>query len=289
LKKIVLDNVELEYKIFQSLNKETETGMNSIENNIVLIHGGIIADSNIPLVPFFDLLIKSYNILHYHRSGYGKSINKKNEYTSILKHVEDCKGLMDFLNIKRAHLIGHSIGGTIALQLASTHPDYIKSLILLEPAITGYSKFTNEQVIQEFQPIVQMYDKGQKNEAIDIFMKIAIGTNYKEIIANVLPSNSFELAVADANTFFHEEIPSMRSWTFTKTQTKDLINTPVLHIRGIQKARKISKKRGELLKYWLPQTVNTSISNAPHMLQITNTKEVIHLIKLFFQQQINIL
>jgi hypothetical protein len=77
LKIIVLDNVELEYKIFQSLNKETETDMNSIENNIVLIHGGIIADSNIPLVPFFDILTKSYNILHYHRSGYGKSINKK--------------------------------------------------------------------------------------------------------------------------------------------------------------------------------------------------------------------
>ena len=163
MKKIILDNVELEYKIFQSLNKETETDMNSIENNIVLIHRDIIADSNIPLVPFFDMLTKNYNILHYHRSGYGKSINKKNEYTSILKHVEDCKGLMDFLNIKRAHLIGHSIGGTIALQLTSTYPGYIKSLILLEPAITGYNKVTNEQVIQEFQPIVQMYDKGQKN------------------------------------------------------------------------------------------------------------------------------
>ena len=88
-------------------------------------------------------------------------------------------------------------------------------------------------------------------------MKSAIGTNYKEIIANVLPSNSFELAIADAKTFFHEVIPSMRSWTFTKIQTKDLVNTPVLHIRGIQKARKISKDREELLKYWLPQTVNT--------------------------------
>ncbi len=109
-----------------------------------------------------------------------------------------------------------------------------------------------------------MYNKEQKNEdkkneAIDIFMKTAIGTNYNEIIANVLPSNSFELAVEDAKTF-HEEIPSMRSWTFTKTQTKDLINTPVFPIRGIQKTRKISKEREELLKYWLPQTVNTSIS-----------------------------
>ena len=86
MKKIVLDNVELEYKIFQSLNKETETGINSIENNIVLIHGGIIADSNIPLVPFFDTLIKSCTILHYHRSGYGKALTKK----WIYKYTEAC-------------------------------------------------------------------------------------------------------------------------------------------------------------------------------------------------------
>ncbi len=133
-----------------------------------------------------------------------------------------------------------------------------------------------------------MYDKGQKNEAIDIFMKTAIGTNYKEIIANVLPSNLFELAVVDEKTFFHEEIPSMKSWTFTKIQTKDLVHTPVLHIRGIQKTRKISEERGELLNYWLLQTIAILISNAPHRLQITNTKEVIQLIKLLFQQ-VNIL
>jgi hypothetical protein len=43
-------------------------------------------------------------------------------------------------------------------------------------------------------------------------------------------------------------------------------------------------EREELINYWLPLTVTISISNAPHMLQITNTKEVVHLIKLFFQE-----
>ena len=278
MKKIRLDNAELEYNIFQSHNTDYRASNNQIKNNIVLIHGGIIADANIPLVTFFDSLIKMYNILHYHRRGYGKSINKKNDHSSILQHAEDCKEILDFLNIKRAHIVGHSIGGTIALQLASTFPNYIKSLILLEPAITGYNEFTNEHVIQEFEPIIQMYDKGQRNEAIDVFMKTAIGNNYKEIIANVLPPNSFELAVIDANTFFHEEIPSMKSWIFTKKQARDLVNVPVLHIRGMQKNRTISEERERLLLYWLPQTVTSSISDAPHMLQITNTKEVVQLI-----------
>ena len=62
------------------------------------------------------------------------------------------------------------------------------------------------------------------------------------------------------------------------------MHTPVLHIRGMQKMRKTSEEREELLNYWLPQTVTTSISNAPHMLQITNTKEVVQLIALFFQR-----
>jgi pimeloyl-ACP methyl ester carboxylesterase len=281
MKKILFDDTELEYDIFQSKNKKFDNSIDSINENIILIHGGIMADANIPLVTFSNIFTKNYNILHYHRRGYGKSINKRNNSASIIQHVEDCKKIMDLLNIKKAHMVGHSIGGTIALQLASHYPDHIESLILLEPAITGYNEITGQQIIHEFQPVIQMYDKGHKKEAIDIFMKKAIGSNYKETIANVLPSNSFELAITDAKTFFHEEIPSMKLWTFTKNQAKDLLHKKVLHIRGLQKTRKTGKDREDLLNYWLPQTMTIRIPNAPHMIQITNPKEVVQTINSF--------
>ena len=130
-----------------------------------------------------------------------------------------------------------------------------------------------------------MYDKGQKNETIEIFMKNTIGSNYKEIISNLLPSNSFELAIKDANTFFYEEIPFMKSWIFTKNQAKDLLNKKVLHIRGDAKSRKITKDREDLLCYWLPRTMTRSIPNAPHMIQLTNPKEVVEAINKFLQNQ----
>ena len=76
MKKILFDDTELEYDIFQSKNKKFVNSINSINKNIILIHGGIMADANIPLVTFSDILTKNYNILHYHRRGYGKSINK---------------------------------------------------------------------------------------------------------------------------------------------------------------------------------------------------------------------
>ena len=117
-----------------------------------------MADANIPLVIFSNIFTKKYNILHYHRRGYGKSINKRNNSASIFQHVEDCKKIMDLLNIKKAHMVGHSIGGAIALQLASHYPDHIESIILLEPVITGYNEITGQQIIHEFQPVIQMYD-----------------------------------------------------------------------------------------------------------------------------------
>jgi purine-nucleoside phosphorylase len=36
-----------------------------------------MADANISIVIFSDILIKDYNILHYHRTGYGKALTKE--------------------------------------------------------------------------------------------------------------------------------------------------------------------------------------------------------------------
>jgi len=46
---------------------------------------------------------------------------------SIFQHIEDCKKIMDVIDIEKADIVGHSIGGTIALQLASNYSDRIES------------------------------------------------------------------------------------------------------------------------------------------------------------------
>jgi pimeloyl-ACP methyl ester carboxylesterase len=44
-------------------------------------------------------------------------------------------GYMDAMGIERAHLVGNSMGGRIALELALTHPDRVETLSLLAPAL----------------------------------------------------------------------------------------------------------------------------------------------------------
>lgn len=46
-------------------------------------------------------------------------------------------GLMDALEIGRAILVGHSAGGSLAVQIAAAHPERVEALVLEAPALGG--------------------------------------------------------------------------------------------------------------------------------------------------------
>jgi aminoacrylate hydrolase len=67
-------------------------------------------------------------IIHDHR-GTGKSSKSKIEY-SLEQMARDTLGLMDALNIEKAHLVGHSTGGAIGQILAVTDPDRLDKIVM---------------------------------------------------------------------------------------------------------------------------------------------------------------
>jgi pimeloyl-ACP methyl ester carboxylesterase len=276
-----LGKTALAYELTEPLGKKQNI-IDGNENNIIFIHGGIIADANVPLLTRSDILIKNYNILHYHRRGYGYSSHKYTDIT-IEEQAKDCKMLLDALKIKKSHILGHSIGGAIAIEFSHKYKQYVKSLILLEPAITGYNEYTNSNVIKEFESLIEKYDNGFRDDVIKSFMKSTIGNNFKNIIEKVLPVNTFKLSVIDADIFFHDEIKAMKLWNFTEKQTKRLADIPVLHIYGKRKGNNRSEERNRLLLKLLQNTNSISIKEAPHMLQITNYHEVNKIIGSFLK------
>ncbi len=100
---------------------------------IVLLHSGLTDlrqwDEQ------FDLLGKHFRVIRYDIRGFGKS-DRPNEPFS---HFEDLKALFDYLNIKKAHLIGVSMGGGIAIDFTLQYPELVKSLILSGPSLNGYN------------------------------------------------------------------------------------------------------------------------------------------------------
>jgi len=97
----------------------------------VLVHAGIFAGWFTPLVEE-PALTDRYRVLSYYRIGYAGSSRVAGP-VSIAQQAAHCRSLMRHLGLS-AHVVGHSSGGSIALQLALDAADAVHSLALLEPA-----------------------------------------------------------------------------------------------------------------------------------------------------------
>ncbi len=114
---------------------------------LVLIHGYAL-DSRM-WNSQFDAFSTQYQVIRYDLRGFGKSAVPTGE--SYAYH-EDLKALMEFLGIGRAHLLGLSLGGAIAINFALAYPAATQSLILADvSALDGYE--WPEELERWFTPI----------------------------------------------------------------------------------------------------------------------------------------
>jgi pimeloyl-ACP methyl ester carboxylesterase len=74
-------------------------------------------------------LKKHYKVITFDNRGVGKTDKPDEPYTAKMM-ADDTIGLMDYLGIARAHILGMSMGGTIAQELAINYPDRVNKLVL---------------------------------------------------------------------------------------------------------------------------------------------------------------
>ena len=76
---------------------------------------------------------KNFRLIRYDKRGHGLSTVSEDPF-KISDLAQDAEGLMDRLKISGAIFVGLSIGGAIALQLASTRPDLVSAVVLSNTA-----------------------------------------------------------------------------------------------------------------------------------------------------------
>ena len=79
--------------------------------------------------PFLDLLRPHFQVIRFSNRGTGLTDKPDAEYT-IPMMADDAVGLLDELGIGKAHVMGISMGGTIAQELALGHPERVLGLVL---------------------------------------------------------------------------------------------------------------------------------------------------------------
>jgi pimeloyl-ACP methyl ester carboxylesterase len=101
---------------------------------VVLMHG--LGASKITWLPVLAPLAERHRVIVPDLPGHGESDKPRHEYTPrfyarVLRH------LMDAVGVERATLMGNSLGGRIALELALRSPARVAALALLNPSIPG--------------------------------------------------------------------------------------------------------------------------------------------------------
>jgi len=242
-----LGGVELEYEI------------RGAGEPVVLVHHGAGADWFNPLLEE-PVLSSRYRLLRYHRAGYAGSSRLAPPLT-FAHEAESFRALMRHLGIHRAHVVGHSASGCIALQIALDVSDSVHSLALLEPALMAVPS------PPEVPRALDLYRAGDTSTAIDTFLRGTCGPQYRDVLEKAIPG-ALDQALTDADTFFGHELPALRQWSFGPDEARR-VKQPVLAVLG-EKSDSRFHQRQKLLLEWLPNVEPFALPGAGHLLHLQN-------------------
>jgi len=151
------------------------------------------------------------------------------------------------------------------LQLALDAPDVVHSLVLLEPALLDVP--SGPVLMEALAPAFQLFVTGEKEEAVDTFLRAAIGPRYRGFVDELIPGG-YAQAVADVDTVLGVELPSLGEWRFTR-EDAERITQPVLSVFGAESVKDWvgwSEVQARVQE-WMPQAEPFVLAGANHALE----------------------
>ncbi|MEL7535552.1 MAG: alpha/beta fold hydrolase [Pseudomonadota bacterium] len=108
-----------------------EYGSATSNDVLVLLHGSPMAGTSmVPLARSIEQVRPDARVLVPDMPGFGESRQSLNDF-SIVAHAEFTLAWMDQLGIERAHIVGYSMGGGVALEMYQMQPQRTQSLTML--------------------------------------------------------------------------------------------------------------------------------------------------------------
>ena len=133
-----------------------------------------------------DFFSKKYSVINLDLPGFGKSGHNRSEWT-IENYGADIKTIIERLNLKRVILVGHSMGGLVALSGANKIPDKIEGIVLvdiLNDINYHYSEPQIQEIITSWKGKIK---KGNLKELSSFFSKPELTERYSDLLPSDIP------------------------------------------------------------------------------------------------------
>jgi pimeloyl-ACP methyl ester carboxylesterase len=179
--------------------------------------------------------------------GHGQS-DTPDEGFDIATYTDDVAWFIDRLGMDRPIVVGHSMGGAIALQLAASHPDLTRAVVLVDPAPV----YDNQAGFQAMLDAMERHgvDSTRRRVFTSFFLEGHDPAIREEVCVRA--------AVVD-DRVFAGEVASLRDWDGHAAALACAV--PVLHIAAAQPACSPSRLRAVLPGVVTGQTVGAGHFN----------------------------
>jgi pimeloyl-ACP methyl ester carboxylesterase len=240
---------------------------------LLLVHAGGFADWFVPMAA--SQMLNDFRVIRIRRAGYGTHAPKRP--LTLQDHARHIRALAKHLDIKTLHLVGHSSGGLISLQVASDHPELTGSLVLLEPAPCGPLQVPAfDEIGQRFLgPAMGAFAADNLEGAFDTFMRGVCGDGHRKVIEQSLGTPAYEQAVRESRFFFRDEVPAAMQWKFEAAEAAR-IRQPVLIVEGGEGRKRglLSQQVTERVMTLLPQAEFAMIEGVNHLMPLQDPDAV---------------
>jgi pimeloyl-ACP methyl ester carboxylesterase len=109
-----------------------------------------------------DVLSPAHRLIAYDLRGRGES-DKPDKGYSLAVHGEDLEALLDHFRLKKAILVGHSLGASIAVRFAVTRPQRVERLVLIDGGLD-----VRHEVLESLRPAINRL--GVEFPSLDMFL-----------------------------------------------------------------------------------------------------------------------
>jgi 3-oxoadipate enol-lactonase len=120
---------------------------------VLLVHGAGV--SHAEFEPQYEALGATYRLIVPDVRGHVESGQTQAPYT-MKQFADDMIGLLDALGIQQARVLGHSMGGTIAQQMAVDYPARVQAMVLAETTYGLKSDRMLSLLTRWSEPLIRM-------------------------------------------------------------------------------------------------------------------------------------
>jgi pimeloyl-ACP methyl ester carboxylesterase len=126
---------------------------------------------------FRSLLEESFEVIVFDNRGMGLS-SPVSEGFSIAEMADDTLGLLDTLELESAHVLGASMGGMIAQELALAHPERLRSLTLGCTYCGGEGSRLMDPA--DFQNLVEAMASGDQDRVFRAMYELNLSPGFRQ-------------------------------------------------------------------------------------------------------------